>query len=418
MYSFNFFSSLGLIASEIYFLLGFYILAKNIKARANKLFFFVAVTMAVWGLGEGMERASLDPKTAIFWANYIAGLGATLHGPALLHFWLEFSRDINKIRKKLPIVVLYLPALIFLAIRFFYPSLMVTGVTREYWGYSTVGTGLYHIYTLVVAAYVTVVVWLALAKASKSYGKFRQQARNIGLGILISLCIGVLTQVMRPLLRLDIPELSVISTFIFISFITYAMSKYGLLDISFRLVAENIIATMEDYVVAINRDKKIVLVNNLTLNNLGYKEDELLNKPVSILFSADILSLTYEELTKRFPLLNYEAKLISKSGETIPVSANAVILKEESDEAVGFAFVLRDMRQINELINNLQQKTHELEITKKSLEEKVTELKRVNKVIVGRELRMEELRKEVKELKNDSGTSRRKKMRLGADGGI
>ncbi len=409
MYSFSIFSLLGLVASEIYFLVGVYILAKNIKAPANRLFFFVATTMAIWGLGEGMERASLDPKIAFFWANYIAGLGATLHGPVLLHFWLEFSTDANKFKKRLFILLFYVPALIFLTIRFFYPALLITGVTKEYWGYSTVGTQLYQLYMLVVVAYVGVVVFLALRKASKSYGKFKQQARNIGLGVLASLGIGTLTQAVRPLLHLNIPELSVISTFIFIAFIAYAMNKYGLLGITTKLIAENIISTMEDYVIAIEKDLKIALVNNSTLKNLGYKEEELLNQPVSVILSADISSLTYEQLLERFPLVNYQAMLILKNGDKIPVSANAVILRESANEISGLVFILRDMRQINELINDLQQKTQELQISTEELEraneqfgKSNEELKRMNKLMVGRELTMVELKKEIAALQKQN----------------
>lgn len=406
MYSFNIFSILGLVASEIYFLLGVYIFAKNPKVSANKLFLFITMMMAIWGLGEGMERASVNPETAFFWANYIAGLGATLYGPVLLHFWLEFSGDINRLKNRLFVFLFYIPGLIFLAIRFFYPPLLVSGVTKEYWGYSTVGTELYQLYMLVVSLYVSVMVFLAFRKAAKSYGKFKRQARNMGLGMLISLGIGILTQTLRPILHFNIPELSVISTFVFVSFITYAMSKYGLLGITLKLVAENIIATMEDYVIAIDKDKNIALVNNSTLRNLSYGESELLREPADKILATDIFSLPQEQLIKRFPLNNYEIGLISKNGEKIPVSANAVILKEAPEELIGFVFVLRDMRRITNLISDLRQKTEELEDSKNDLtkvNEQIIksneELKRINQLMIGREFKMGEMKKEMEELR-------------------
>jgi len=393
MYSLNIFSLLGLIVAELYFLVGIYILARNPKAPANRLFFFLSLTMVIWGMGEGMERASFDPQTAFFWANYIAGLGATLHGPVLLHFWLEFSTDINKFKKRLPVFALYIPAMVLLAIRFFYPSSLLVGVTKEYWGYSTVGTPLYQLYMLVIAAYISVVVYLALRKAFKSFGRFRQQVRNIGLSILASLVIGVITQTARPLLHLDIPELSVISTFIFISFIVYSMNRYGLLNITEKLVAENILSTMEDYMVIVDKNLQIVLINTSVVRNLGYTEKELLNKPMNVLLSGDITSLTYDELFKLFPLSGYQTTLLSKNGDKIPISANAVILKEDAEEVFGFVFILRDMRQMMKLINDLQQKTKELETSNEDFQ-------RMNQLMIGREVKMVELKKEIEELRH------------------
>src|SRR3989339_2053843 len=148
MYDFGIFSLLTLVAGEIYLLLSIYTLSKNPKATPNRLFLLVAISMALWGLGEGMGRAAVGPENAYFWMNYVAGLGATMHPAFLMHFWLDFSGSMAKFKKKLPVWTLYVPSAIFLAIRFFKPQLLITGVEKQYWGYSSVGTDLYQLYML------------------------------------------------------------------------------------------------------------------------------------------------------------------------------------------------------------------------------------------------------------------------------
>jgi hypothetical protein len=135
MYNFNFFSVLSLLIAQIYFDLGIYILAKNFKGLANKLFFLTALTMAIWGLGEGMERASVNATDAMFWAQYIVGFGSAFHSSLLLHFWLVFSGQTLKLKKRWFVYSIYLPGTIFFIVRTFFPSLILKGVKSEYWGF-------------------------------------------------------------------------------------------------------------------------------------------------------------------------------------------------------------------------------------------------------------------------------------------
>jgi PAS domain S-box-containing protein len=404
MYSFNIYSLISLFVAEIYLILAVYIFFRNPKGGANRLFLLVGASMALWGIGEGMERAATDPATAIFWVRYIIGIGSAFHPAFLLNFWLVFSGQISKIKKKLIIPILYIPSMIFLVMRLFYPALLVKGVTQEYWGYSTEGTTLYLFYMLYLVVYTSIVVYFAFRTYFQAQGKLKSQARNIGLGILFVLFVGIATQALRPILPIQVPELTTVSSIIFITLIAYSVNKYGMLVISTKLAAENIIETMEDYVVVIDKNMNIVIVNNSVDNNLDYKEGELMNKPINALLSADISSLTSEQLLKRFPLVNYRANLITKNGDKISVTANGSVLKEERNEIAGFVFVMRDMRQMTELISKLEQKTKELETSKKDIEKskkelemRNQELERFNKLAVGRELAMIELKKKLKE---------------------
>ncbi len=388
MYSFNIYSLLSLSVSFVYLLLSVYIVLKNPRSPVNRLFGFVGLTMFIWGVSEGLERASISPETAYLWAVYIIGLGSSFHPAFLLHFWLAFSGRIEKLKNKAFILLLYLPSSVFTIIRLFRPELLIKELTHQYWGYSTEGTSLYLLYMLYVAVYTLLVVYLVFRTASKNYGKIRKQAQYIGIGIAFSVFVAIATQVSRPILHFPIPELTVISTVVFIYMIASAVNKYGMMAISTKLVAENIIGTIEDYVIAINKQMKIALVNNSALKDLGYKEGELTDKPISNVLSADISYLSYDQALERFPLRNYQAEIISKKGDKISVSANASILREGPSDTFGFVFVLRDMRQINKLIEELRVAKTEVEKivairTKELQEEEARLIASINSLSMG-----------------------------------
>jgi PAS domain S-box-containing protein len=170
---------------------------------------------------------------------------------------------------------------------------------------------------------------------------------------------------------------------------------------------------MEDYVIAINKQMKVVFVNNSALQSIGYKEEELINKPVSLILAADVFKLSYDQALKKFPLRDYHAEIILKNKDKISVSVNASVLKEGLNDVAGFVFDLRDMRPTEELIKGLEQNKKDLEASKnelivsqKELERKNEEFektnekfKQINNLMVGRELKMTELKEEIEKLK-------------------
>jgi len=98
---------------------------------------------------------------------------------------------------------------------------------------------------------------MAFKTSAKMSDDLKKQARNIGFAIRC-MC-GYSSYYNKSPGRYSIflfLKMSVAGTLIFICVIAYAVNKYGFLVITTGLVAENIIATMDDYVIAI--DKNII----------------------------------------------------------------------------------------------------------------------------------------------------------------
>ncbi|TET10581.1 PAS domain S-box protein [Candidatus Aerophobetes bacterium] len=83
--------------------------------------------------------------------------------------------------------------------------------------------------------------------------------------------------------------------------IAYVIFRYKLIVLTPAIAAESIVETMSDSLLLMTPEGKIKTVNPATLNLLGYKENELIDQPVEILFAKEKLSKgkEFDDLTKK-----------------------------------------------------------------------------------------------------------------------
>ena len=166
---------------------------------------------------------------------------------------------------------------------------------------------------------------------------------------------------------------------------------------------DNILKSMIDTLIVVDPQAKIKSVNQATCDLLGYKEEEIIGKDVSLIFTEEeeeeeeeeeriFRGTRFQRLLKEGSIMNYALTYRTKAGEAIPVSLSGRAMRDKEDKLVGIVGVARDMREINKLIK-------ELEDSKAKLQERLDDLERFRKATVDREFRMEELRKTIEELK-------------------
>lgn len=154
----------------------------------------------------------------------------------------------------------------------------------------------------------------------------------------------------------------------------------------------------------------------------GYKLLEIIGQPIELLFSdkKEIAELR-KELRKRERIKERESILITKQKEKIPVSLSLSTRKDLEGNTVGYFTAITGITRIKEYQRELEEAKAVLEIKvearteklkelaeslenqvkqrTKELQEKVNEFERFNRLAVGRELKMVELKKELKKLK-------------------
>ena len=84
----------------------------------------------------------------------------------------------------------------------------------------------------------------------------------------------------------------------------------------------------------------------------------------------------------------------SASEEVIPTTLNASALRDPTGRVIGAIGILRDMRAYEKVVRDL-------EGSKTELQEKILDLEKFEEVVVGRELKMIALEKEVEKLQQE-----------------
>ena len=116
----------------------------------------------------------------------------------------------------------------------------------------------------------------------------------------------------------------------------------------------NLIESSIDGIIGCGKDGKIVTFNKSLEKMLGYSKDEVLRKmsfdrffPVGL---AEELreSIECEEYGGKNRLSIFEANLVAKSGEKVPVQLSLSVLFEENEE-VGMVGFFRDLREIRRM---------------------------------------------------------------------
>ena len=164
-----------------------------------------------------------------------------------------------------------------------------------------------------------------------------------------------------------------------------------------RAYAESLIKNAPDPVFVSDLEGKILQANDAVYALLGFRTDKVVEQSLSRFISPEEtreFTAALREVVERGVTRNARLNPRSASGETIPTTLNASALRDSDGKVIGAIGILRDMRAYERVVRDLQE-------SKAELQEKILDLEKFEEVVVGRELKMIALEKEVENLRGE-----------------
>jgi PAS domain S-box-containing protein len=164
-----------------------------------------------------------------------------------------------------------------------------------------------------------------------------------------------------------------------------------------RAFAESLIKNAPDPVFVSDLEGKILEANDAVSELLGFRRDEVVEQSLSRFISEEEtreFTAALREVVERGVTRNARLNPRAATGEVIPTSLNASALRDTDGKVIGAIGVLRDMRAYEQVVRDLEQ-------SKTELQEKILDLEKFEEVVVGRELKMIALEKELESLQQE-----------------
>jgi PAS domain S-box-containing protein len=169
-----------------------------------------------------------------------------------------------------------------------------------------------------------------------------------------------------------------------------------------RAYAESLIENAPDPVFVSDLEGKILQANEAVSQLLGFRKDEVVEQSLSRFISPEEtreFTDAIREVVEHGVTRNARLNPRSASGEVIPTTLNASALRDSDGNVIGAIGILRDMRAYEEVVRDLEQSRTELQ-------EKILDLEKFEEVVVGRELKMIALEKELESLQQETAKLR------------
>jgi PAS domain S-box-containing protein len=164
-----------------------------------------------------------------------------------------------------------------------------------------------------------------------------------------------------------------------------------------RAYAESLIKNAPDPVFVADLEGKILQANDAVFSLLGFRPDELVEQSLLRFISTQEVrefTAALREVVEKGVTRNVRLNPRSATGEIIPTTLNASALRDPDGNVIGAIGVLRDMRAYEQVVRDLEK-------SKTELQEKILDLEKFEEVVVGRELKMIALEKELESLRRE-----------------
>lgn len=378
-FTFNIWALPSLVGVTVNLVLAVLILRQGSQNSANRWFALFLFCLALWGTSEIMGRLSATPVADQFWAK-IGPPGWIFMSPIFFTFALIFTRREKLLNYPWFPVVVFLPGLVFLFLAWNTELIVLNDpakVVPTYYGWDEDPAQFFWLF----------IIWLefffisSLVFLFKYFRRLEDQVKKrqtliIMLGLLVPLIIGSATDAILPIFKVTVIETAVFFTTVMGLIVSYGIMKYKLFIVSPTTAFYNILNTMTEGLLVLNRDYYIDMANKAIQQMLGYHEDELVGKHIEKIVTDGKNIETFrkkglEPLKSGTMVRNFETTFLTKDAKVIPVNFSASPIVSKGEKLTGMVVVVSDVTQTKKLVQKLEKAVQELQLSKYELEKKM-----------------------------------------------
>ena len=352
----SYLSFMHFFAFLVYLYLAVFILIKDPKSSLNRVCSAFLVCFCIWSFGPIFIHNPATSKDIARLLLDIDCIGWISFSSFFLWFILIFTEKKKILKSKLFYLIIFILPL-FLIYKQWTDFLVIGHVMQPYgWGIvwsKSIWPSVFYIYYI---SFMIIGLYLIFNFRRKTEDPIKKkQSKVIFTAAITTLTLASLTDVLLPELNIHtIPELADVIVLIWAGGVVYAIVKYKLFVLTPVTAADNIIETVVDSLLLVDSEGKIRVVNQATLDLLGYKEDEIIGQPTDILFEEEGVSpfkgAKFKKLTEEGTIRDHEMKCRTKKGEIIPISFSGSVMRDKDGNLVGIVGIGRDIREIKRLM--------------------------------------------------------------------
>ncbi len=341
----------------VYSYLLIFLLWKDLKSLLNRVCAGFLACLAIWSFAYiFIHNINILKDTAMLFDN-ISSIGWASFASFFLWFSFIFTEKKEILKTRIIYPLIFIPPLLFIYTQ--WAGFLTVDYIKKPWGWEIVWSESiwlysYYLYYLLFMA-IGLYLILNFGKKTKEPIK-KKQARIIFIATLIPFILGTLTDMILPeLLTYNMPLLGDVITLIWALGIVYAVAKYKLMVITPALAADNIISTMADSLILLDRQGNITSVNKAVLDLSGYGKDELKGKSIEIFFrEKDFKSTLLDRAIKKEAVRNYELNFKTKTGDHIPVIFSSSTMMDEAGGMAGIVCIIKDITELKKAEEKLE----------------------------------------------------------------
>ena len=216
--------------------LGIYTLYTNPRSFTNRIFLALTTAMFIWSFGFAMAISAADISACLFWRRF-AAIGWGTFFSILLQFVVSLTGRNHLLDRWWKYVLLYLPAAVCLSVFTYIPGLNPQQFNLVQTPSGWINVPIKNCWDWFYIAYylgytLTGIYFLWKWGRTDSSRNVRKQSNIIILAILAALVLGAFTEsAANSVFSVRIPQMAPIVMLIPVMAVSYAMQKYGFLDI-------------------------------------------------------------------------------------------------------------------------------------------------------------------------------------------